>query len=218
MEITPIILSYFFEMNSYLLKTEKGHILIDTGIKKRRNQLEEKLKAARCKPGNLDLIIITHGHADHVGNAAYLRDKYKTKIAIHRGDTRMIETGNMFIDVKSGVMIEVVGAAMKMFGLSEFERFAPDLFLEDDQDLSEFGLKAKVMHTPGHSEGSISILTTNGDFFCGDLFDNTKKSGKTTLIQNREKLEASIKKLGVLEINTVYPGHGKPFKLEQIAP
>ena len=218
MEITPITLSYFFEMNNYHLKTEKGHILIDTGIKKRRKQLEEELQAAGCKPGNIDLIIITHGHTDHVGNATYLRDKYETKIAMHRGDTGMVETGNMFANVKGGIMIGVVGAVMKLFGLSDYERFTPDIFLEDNQDLSVYGLKAKVIHTPGHSKGSICVLTSEGDLFCGDLFDNTKKPGKASMTQDRDKLEASVEKLGALGIETVYPGHGKPFKIEQLVP
>jgi hydroxyacylglutathione hydrolase len=50
------------------------------------------------------------------------------------------------------------------------EKFKPDLFLENSQDLSSFGLSARVVWTPGHSRGSISILTADGDLFSGHLF------------------------------------------------
>ena len=62
MEIKPITLNYFFGMNCYLIKTEVGCFLVDTGIKKKRAQLEQELVDAGCSLGDLKLIIITHGH------------------------------------------------------------------------------------------------------------------------------------------------------------
>ena len=88
--------------------------------------------------------------------------------------------------------------------------------MEDGQDLSAYGLDAVVVHTPGHSEGSICIKTVYGDLFCGDLFNNTKKPEKASIIQDPEKLEASVEKIRALEFKTVYPGHGEPFRMEQL--
>ena len=215
MEITPITLSYFFDFNSYLLKTETGYALIDTGILKKRKELEEELNRHGCQPGDLTLIIITHGHLDHVSNAAYLRDRYGAKIAMHRGDSMMAEEANMFVDVKGGLMLGLIGFLMKVLGLSDYEKFTPDIILEDGQDLSDYGLDATVLHTPGHSAGSISIITAEGDLFSGDIIMNTKKPEKTTLVDNPEQLEASVSKIRGLDSSMVYPGHGKPFKMEQ---
>jgi len=216
MEIKPITVNYFFGVNSYLIKTEAGCFLIDTGIKKKREQLEQGLLRAGCRPGDLRLIIITHGHVDHVGNAAYLRDKYGARIAMHGGDSAMVESGDMFIDT-GGAMVGLVGALMKLLGLSDYERFTPDVILEDGQDLSAYGLDATVIHTPGHSEGSICICTVEGGLFCGDLFNNTKSPEKVSLIQDPVKLEASVEKIKASEHETVYPGHGEPFRMEQLA-
>jgi len=215
MEIKPITLNYFFGVNSYLIKTETGCFLIDTGIKKKRGQLEQELLEAGCGPGDLRLIILTHGHVDHVGNAAYLRDRHGARIAMHGGDSAMVESGDMFIDT-GGAMIGLVGLLMKVLGLSDYERFTPDIILEDGQDLSAHGLDATVIHTPGHSEGSICIKTVEGDLFCGDLFNNTKKPEKASIIQDPEKLETSVKKIKASEYETVYPGHGEPFRMEQL--
>jgi len=215
MEIIPITSHYIFGASAYLLKTETGCFLIDTGIAKKRAQLEKELREAGCQPGNLKLIIITHGHLDHVGNTAYLRDKYGAKVAMHKGDYGMVESGDMFVDTKGGVMIGLVGLLMKALGLSDYERFTPDLYLEDNQDLSAYGLDATIIHIPGHSKGSIGVLTAGGDLFCGDLLVNTDKPAKNTLIDDPAEYDASVERLRTLEIKTVYPGHGKPFRMEQ---
>jgi glyoxylase-like metal-dependent hydrolase (beta-lactamase superfamily II) len=215
MEIIPITSRYIFGVNIYLLKTERGYFLIDTGIAKRRGQLEGELQEAGCRPGDLKMIIITHGHLDHVGNAAYLREKYGAKIAMHRGDYGMVESGDMFVDARGGVVIGLVGFLMRVLGLSNYERFTPDTYLEDGHDLSEHGFDARVVHIPGHSKGSIGILTTEGDLFCGDILGNTGKPAKTTIVDDSTELDASVERLRTLEIKTVYPGHGKPFRMEQ---
>ena len=214
-EIKAITQKHLIAVNCYLMKTETGYFLIDTGIAKRRGQLERELQEAGCQPGDLKLIIITHGHLDHAGNTAHLREKYAVKIAMHKGDYSMVESGDMFVDARGGVMIGLVGFLMKVLGLSDYEKFTPDIFLEDSQDLSSYGLDATIIHTPGHSKGSIGILTTGGDLFCGDLLVNMDKPAKNTLIDDPVEYVASVERLRTLEIKTVYPGHGKPFRMEQ---
>ena len=216
MKIIPIVSHYFFDVNTYLLKTEGGCFLIDAGIAKKRTQLESELRGAGCKQGDLKLIIITHGHLDHVGNASYLRDTFGSKVAMHRGDCGMVESGDMFADTRGGVLIGLVGFVMKILGLSDYERFTPDVLLEDNQDLSALGLDATVVHVPGHSDGSIGVLTAGGDFFCGDLLVNTDKPSMNTLIDEQVEYDASVGRLKALMINTVYPGHGKPFLMKKM--
>ena len=215
MEIKPINLNYFFGMNCYLIKTGSGCFLIDTGIKKKRAQLEQELAEAGCNPGDLKLVIITHGHIDHVGNAAYLRDMHGAKIAMHMGDSRMAESANMFVDM-GGTMVRLVGALMNILRLNDYEEFTPDIVLQDGQNLSPHGLNAVVVHTPGHSEGSICIHADDGVLFCGDLFFNNRKPEKASLIQDPEKLEDSVEKIRELDVTMVYPGHGKSFSMEQL--
>jgi hydroxyacylglutathione hydrolase len=72
-------------------------------------------------------------------------------------------------------------------------------------------LDAKVLHIPGHSTGSIGILTAGGDLFCGDLFVNVTKPVKHSIIIDVAAFNASVERLKNLFVNKVYPGHGKPF-------
>ena len=200
-------------VNCYLIKTDTGYILIDTGCSNKRTELEKELESAGCKPGNLKLIVLTHGDFDHTGNAAYLRKKFSTKITMHYDDSGMVERGNMFSNrKKSNILFRMI--APILFGFSKSERFEPDLYIDDGDDFSEYGFDARVIYLPGHSRGSIGILTGGGDLICGDLFENTDKPVLNSIMDDPVAAHASIEKLKQLSIKTVYPGHGEPFLME----
>lgn len=88
----------------------------------------------------------------------------------------------------------------------------PDIFLEDGASLSAYGLEATVYNTPGHSTGSICILTATGELFCGDLFtSSTGKPMLNSMMYDKEQGNLSLERLKSLPIQTVYPGHGGLF-------
>jgi hydroxyacylglutathione hydrolase len=214
-EITRIRLSLPLRMgaaNSYLIRTEGGYYLIDTGGANRRKQLEVALAGAGCRPGHLRLVILTHGDFDHIGNAAYLRQAFGAKIGMHTADAGMAERGDMFWNRKKGNRLIGV-AARALLGFSKSDRFTPDLALEDGTDLSSYGWDARVLHLPGHSAGSIGILTAGGALFCGDLLENTDKPALGSIVDDEVAAEASVEKLQGLKIDTVYPGHGGSFQI-----
>ena len=101
-----------------------------------------------------------------------------------------------------------------LFGFGKSERFKPDLYIEDGYNLSGYGFDAKVPCISGHSKGSIGILTADDDLICGDLLENTDKPRLNSLINDLTSARASVEKLNMLSIRTVYPGHGKPFPME----
>jgi glyoxylase-like metal-dependent hydrolase (beta-lactamase superfamily II) len=159
-------------VNCYLIKSDAGFILIDTGATNQRAALEKELRTAGCQPGNLKLIILTHGDFDHTGNAAYLRQKFGAPLAMHPADFPMIERGDMFASRSNGNPI-FKALAPALFRFSKSNRVTPDLRLTEEFDLAAYGHAAKVISLPGHSRGSIGILTSEGDCFAGDLLENT---------------------------------------------
>jgi glyoxylase-like metal-dependent hydrolase (beta-lactamase superfamily II) len=198
-------------------------MLIDTGFPFQRSQLEAELERQGCRPGNLKVIVITHGDIDHTGNCAYLREKYGVRIAMHEGDTEMCmkdgitrERGKMPTDFPLLLMVLWLARGFLAFGLGQlawrkpFEAFEPDLLLEEGQSLTDYGFDAKILHTPGHSKGSISVLTDDGNLICGDAFSNAW--GR--IINSTD--EGGLKRMKELGIETFYPGHGKPFSMEQL--
>lgn len=200
-------------VNCYLVETGTGFILIDTGASNKRDQLERALVSAGCKPGNLDLIVLTHGDFDHTGNAAYLRDRFGAKIAMHRDDSGMAQHADMFWNRSSGNAI-IRFLAPILFSFSKANRFEPDFHVDEGYNFSEYGLDAQVLLLPGHSKGSIGILTAGGDLFCGDLLENMDKPAINSIMDDPVACDASLEKLEGLQINTLYPGHGSPFPME----
>ena len=215
-EITTITLPLPYKMgtvNCYLVKTDTGFVLIDTGASNKRAELESALASAGCKPGNLDLIILTHGDFDHISNAAYLADKFGTRIAMHKDDVGMAEHGDMFWNRSSGnALIRILAPIFYRF--RKANRFRPDIYIEEGYDFSEHGFEAQALSIPGHSKGSIGLLTVGSDLFCGDLLENSGQPATNSIMDDSAACEASIQKLHGFEINTVYPGHGSPFPMD----
>jgi glyoxylase-like metal-dependent hydrolase (beta-lactamase superfamily II) len=215
-EIKTIKLSLPYHLgsvNCYLVKIDTGYILIDTGVSNKRTDLEKQFESAGCLPGQLKLIVLTHGDFDHIGNAAYLRRKFGTKIAMHHDDWGMIEHGDMFWNRRKGnSLFRMIAPILFRFGKSD--RCTPDWAVEDGYDLLEYGFDAKVFSIPGHSKGSIGILTADGNLFCGDLFAYTDRPALNSIMDDLVAAQASVEKLKGLGINTIYPGHGKPFPME----
>ncbi len=215
-EIIPIELKLPYRMgsvNCYLVKTTTGFILVDTGSPNKCRELEKNLQQCGCNSENLYLIVLTHGDFDHTGNAAYIKKKYHTKIAMHAEDSQMVERGDMFLNRKKGNFFQS-WIVKTLFGFGKTQRFKPDLYLMDGDDLSEYGFDARVLYIPGHSKGSIGMLTVDNDLFCGDLFESTDKPGLNPIMDDLTSANTSVKKLNKLSIKTVYPGHGKSFPME----
>lgn len=220
--ITPIRLPLPFNVlnigwvNSYLVHTDQGFILVDTGMTNARRQLEASLEHLCCHPGDLKLIVLTHGDFDHTGNAAYLRGKFNAPIAMHRADAGMLENGEMFWNRK--VKYTILKKLMPVFiRFGKNDQCTPDTFLEDGNSLVKYGLDANVLNTPGHSSGSICLLTSTGDLFCGDLF--TSSGGKPRLnamLYDRQAGQSSLARLRDMPITMVYPGHGQPFAWKEL--
>ncbi|MEJ2262494.1 MAG: MBL fold metallo-hydrolase [Anaerolineales bacterium] len=209
-------------VNCYLVNTRAGYVLIDTGASNQRAELERELESAGCHPGDLSIIVLTHGDFDHTGNAAYLGEKYGAKIAMPPDDSGMLERGDMFWNRKKGnLLIRMLAPILFRFGAAN--RCEPDITIQEGCDLSGYGFDDKVLDIPGHSKGSIGILVASGApskgqaLFCGDLLDNINEPGLNSIVDDSVEAGASLNKLKSLAIHTVYPGHGKPFAGSQLS-
>ncbi len=204
-------------VNAYLVRTEAGFLLIDTGLSFERRKLLRDLDDAGCGPGTLNLIVITHGDADHSGNAAYLRDAYGTPIAMHRAESGAVERGDMFLSRGPlSLPRRMLKPLMALFRLRVADRFVPDLEMEDGDRLDAYGLNGRVFHVPGHSRGSIAVLTDRGALFSGDFLENRRRPSVATLVDDAGQLAASYDRIAAMKIGTVFPGHGSPFAMDEI--
>lgn len=204
-------------VNCYLIKNPNGNFLIDTGAPNNEKMLVEELENAGCPPEQLTLVIITHGDFDHIGNTAFLKNRYGLKIAMHPNDAGMVEQGNMFHNRKQpNILIRLLAPLFMGFRKSKY--FSPDIFLQDGDSLTPYGLEARVISMPGHSKGSIGIRLDSGDLISGDLLDNTKEPTFTSLMDDQTAANSSLIRLQHEGITMVYPGHGEPFNFSIFKP
>ena len=160
-------------VNAFLVEVKDGFVLIDTGLAQQWEKLETDLIYFGCLPDKLKLVIITHGDFDHTGNCAKLQEKYKAKVAMHQADAFMAENGvflNRKVRTLAGRIIILLSRWRNR--KASFPKFKPDILLRDEQSLKEYGFNAKIIHIPGHTKGSIGILTEEGDLFAGDTLVN----------------------------------------------
>lgn len=216
------------EGENFILFDTGGHIFLDKQFTNRREALEKELNSHGCNATNLKLVVLTHGDNDHAANAAYIKKKYNTKIAMHPDDFDLVDYPNIEKLMENchyhSPVYKLVFLVMKRLirkiikkALDDFESFKPDILIDEGFNLSPYGFEAKVIHVPGHTKGSICILTEHGNLIAGDTFTNTDKPEIAPNAYNFKALKNSIKRLKNMNVKTVYPGHGKPFDAHAFA-
>jgi glyoxylase-like metal-dependent hydrolase (beta-lactamase superfamily II) len=180
--------------NCYLVSCERTReaIIVDPGFDN-RSEAEKIFKLIEENALKLKLIVDTHGHPDHTCGNGLVKERFHTPILIHEKDAHMLgETGERISE---------------LFNLKNSSPPADNLLR--DGDLVNFGqTHLKVMHTPGHSSGSVSLLGEK-EVFSGDtLFAGS--IGRTDLPgSSAAEMKKSLQKLAHLpEHFLVYPGHG----------
>ena len=211
-EITQIDLGM---VNAYLIKTNDEFILVDTGIPQLLTRLEKALSQAGCTQGKLKMIILTHGDWDHAGNALTLKQEYGAELAMHQADFPMVREGQPMKREAKGVIWKLMSKMNERPGKPNPD-FEIDVFLNDGQRLDEYGVAAQVLHIPGHTPGSIAILSDDGQLISGDILGNQRKPDLSPLVENREEILASLEKIKQANPEIIFPGHGKSFTGEAL--
>ena len=218
-------------VNSYLYKENDDFILVDTGghmfmdkeYCDRRQLLEEKLNEEHVTPDNLKLIVLTHGDVDHSFNASYFRNKYQAPIALHRKDWSLVEKPTVELWLANCKYRSLMfKAVFKMIDkkihllmgktIEDFESFTPDMDFEDKNVLKKYGFSARIVETPGHTDGSVGILTDGKAFIAGDTLANNSRPGMAPNALDFKMLKQSIAQIKGMRIEKIYPGHGEPFE------
>jgi glyoxylase-like metal-dependent hydrolase (beta-lactamase superfamily II) len=166
--------------NSYIF----GTVLVDAGVFP---------MAIQPYKDEIDTIVLTHCHFDHIAHVKEIAHMCKAKIAIHRDDA-----GGLIDDGKSLSM---------QFG-ARSPGIVPDIVLSDGDTIG--GLL--VIHTPGHTPGSISlwseqdkVLISGDTVFTDGAFGRYDFPGGS-----RQALAKSLDRLAPLNVEGLYPGHGEP--------
>ncbi|MGD0856193.1 MAG: MBL fold metallo-hydrolase [Dehalococcoidia bacterium] len=201
-------------VNSFIIYGERA-VIVDTGIPGYDAAVLSAMEKYGVKPADVSLILITHGHHDHYGSAVALKQKTGAPVAIHKDDSEALRTGinPKFIPIgmKGKIMVGLSGM-MKMPAIKGME---PDILIDGEMDLSKYGIAGKVVPTPGHTRGSVSVLLDGGCALIGDLifggFIRKKAPGFPYFGYDSQEIYRSIQKVLDFNPKIIYAGHGGPF-------
>lgn len=192
--------------NCYLVDGGQNAILVDTS----RTQFGDKILQI-CKKKKVRLIVLTHGHVDHVQNAAYLSKELGVPIAMHKADVELTKNNllePLSADRPLGKLL--LALTNKSFKLDAIPPFEPDIYLQEGDSLEGFGVDATIIELPGHTKGSIGLKVGDADIIVGDALMNMFYPSQSLLYGNKLNMEKSVEKISRQRNATIYFGHGKP--------
>jgi len=203
--------------NAYVVELPSALVLIDAGSPGDSQKIRSRLKAFRGKP--LRLIYITHAHLDHYGAAASIQRATNTPLAIHAEDAGTMAKGETHLGQVRGRGRLTAALMPIVTRLFQVEPVTADSVLQDGQDLGNFGLPGQVLHTPGHTPGSTSLIVDGRLAFVGDLISTFGKPHTQRLYAyDWSAIEKSLERLNALDLEWLYPGHGRrPLSGEEFA-
>jgi hydroxyacylglutathione hydrolase len=206
---------YLFEeikgANSYLYISDTNEIsIIDTGLPGSAVRILHQISEMGIAPEKIKYVILTHSDIDHTGSVADLKKATGALVAIHEeevpyllGEKKKKQTGII------GRMLRLIFGILIKF--MKIKKIDPDMTLKEGDIIG--GLK--VIHSPGHTVGSISLYNEGSVLFSGDALITDKHSNFKGFnkIATSDAVEAvkTIKKLKNLKFEVLLPGHGSPI-------
>lgn len=205
--------------NAYLVQGERA-ILIDTGAAGDANRIVRVLQQAGVAPADLALILLTHGHGDHAGSAHALAALSGAPLAMHAADEAMARSGRNTLGVINGLEARLITP----FVNKPFPPVTPSHVFDDEFDLQGYGVRGRVIATPGHTPGSVSVLLDNGDALVGDLLMGGRLGGALYgtrprlhyFVSDFTQLHQSMEKMVAAGAARWLVGHGGPLDVATV--
>ncbi|MEA1959730.1 MAG: MBL fold metallo-hydrolase [Bacillota bacterium] len=205
--------------NSYLVMGEKT-IIVDTGDPGYSEGILKAIKRHHLKKVDISLIFITHGHVDHFGSVYELKRKLDVPVVMQENDVPYLVDGVQAPLYPINGLAKAIKRIGKDLHVKERYDLVPDYTFDEELDLQPFGIKGKLLATPGHTLGSASLVLVDGRAVTGDLLIRKHfLSGEPlapAFLHDFGLFKASMKKLQDEGVHTYYPGHGKAISKKEI--
>jgi glyoxylase-like metal-dependent hydrolase (beta-lactamase superfamily II) len=207
--------------NAYLISGERP-ILVDAGSAGEADRILSAIRGKGVEPHTLALIVLTHGHIPVTGSAGEIRRRTGAPIAIHSADAEMLRMGQ---NAPLRPTCLTARLAAPIVQAQRGEPTHPDLVLDGPRSLTEFGVDARVIETPGHTPGSVSLLLPDGDAVVGDLLMGgflgglVRRSVPNTAYFQEDDRDAlrSLRTVLASGARRLWVGHGGPLSADRVA-
>lgn len=201
----------------YVLRGISGDVLIDTGLKKYRDEIETWLLNF-----NIKLIVLTSGRFFASENAAYFAKLYNAKIAMSEydipknNDNPLLNYDNPYYVINK---LAYSHNRKKRVSLQEREAFVPDILVSDGMRLCDLGVKdilsdAKIISLEGYTRGSIGIINSN-DIYVGAAVGDSLYGFWCNVAESPKRAKLALEKIAALQCDRIFPLASKPLVKEE---
>ena len=206
--------------NSFVIQAEKT-VLVDASVPNQEGRILKALAQHNIASQSIDYILLTHGHPDHFGSAEALRQQLGVPLVAHAGDVPFLEATT----VTKPMPLSWEGRLLLATIPDEKPPLKPDITLNTPEDYDVLGIGGTMLHTPGHSNGSIALI-----FDDEAIIGDTLRGGYLNLIMshqprlpffldNKEALPIlfeSIEKLLNTSAKIFHVGHGGELHRDRV--
>lgn len=204
-------------VSSYLIHRPGEAILVDCGSAGSELKILETIKRLGLEPAMLKLLILTHSHFDHAGSAGRLKELTGCKILVHSSEAERLRKGKSPIPSGTRWKAKLLVAVGRILArkLMKYPGTEPDLLADEFFELGSFGFPGRIIHTPGHTYGSMVVLMEQGELISGDtLFGLANKLHFPPFAEDLPALLRSWEQIRELPVKIIYPAHGHHFSFE----
>ncbi|WIM99342.1 MBL fold metallo-hydrolase [Actinoplanes oblitus] len=219
--VRPIAVAGRHSINAYLLLGRRP-VLVDAGLPGTGRRIVDGIAGHGVDPADLALIVLTHAHIDHFGAAAHVSRLTGAPIAAHRADLVPYRAGRAR---EPYLPTGPFGAVMSRLPALHHtvQPVEPEVVLDGPQRLDDFGVAGSIMPTPGHTAGSVSVLTDAGDLVAGDLVASpflgsiTGRPANPPFHDDPVTNLASLRAMLALKPVALHVGHGGRLDPDRVA-
>ena len=209
----------------YLLPGASGYLMIDAGPRGTAPSFFRSLGRYGIAPGQIRLILITHVHFDHVGSLHAIQKQCNCPVLVHQTEAELLARGRVVLPpgahLLTRLLIRLANRHPQLVNqLFRFDPVTPDRVISEALDLTPLGFDAHALPTPGHTPGSLTMITASGQAFVGDLAVNYLFGGRgpywPPFGDSRRLIRDSWQTLRNHGATTIYPAHGQHFRIEKL--
>ncbi len=207
---------------TYLIPAREGFVLVDAGNRNCGRLFARKLARLGIRPERIRLLVMTHVHFDHAGSAAAIQRLTCCRVVVHDREAHLLSSGRAVIPPGInwyGRLISGLGTGLGARRF-DFPGVKPDLLVKGEENLAPFGLKGRIIPTPGHTAGSVSLVLDSGQAFVGDAAIRYAPFLSPRLPpfgRDRDRMLQTWEALLQTGARIFYPGHGWPFTDRELA-